>query len=175
MATGVLELVTWSPYNFKLTLSQVYNSAMGVLPESITIGELATRSGTSTSALRFYESRGLIDSERTDGNQRRYHRSTLRRIATIRAAQSVGLTLDEIGDALATLPRSRAANRSDWERLSKSWRRRLDTQIERLEVLRDTLTGCIGCGCLSLATCQLVNSQDRQAVYGPGAPGLRVD
>ncbi|MGH8925258.1 MAG: redox-sensitive transcriptional activator SoxR [Acidimicrobiia bacterium] len=148
---------------------------MGALPETITIGELAARSGTSTSALRFYESRGLIDAQRTDGNQRRYHRSTLRRIATIRAAQSVGLTLDEITAALATLPSNRTASRSDWERLSKNWRRRLDTQIQRLEVLRDTLTGCIGCGCLSLATCQLVNSQDRQAANGPGAPGLRVD
>ncbi|HJQ96110.1 MAG TPA: redox-sensitive transcriptional activator SoxR [Acidimicrobiia bacterium] len=148
---------------------------MGALPESITIGELAARSGTSTSALRFYESRGLIASERTDGNQRRYHRSTLRRIATIRAAQSVGLTLDEIASALSTLPISRTASRTDWERLSKAWRRRLDTQIQRLEVLRDTLTGCIGCGCLSLASCQLVNTGDRQAASGPGAPGLRID
>ena len=148
---------------------------MAVLPESITIGELAARSGTSTSALRFYESRGLITSERTDGNQRRYHRSTLRRIATIRAAQSVGLTLDEIASALSTLPKNRTASRTDWERLSKAWRRRLDTQIQRLEVLRDTLTGCIGCGCLSLATCQLVNTGDRQAARGPGAPGLRID
>ena len=148
---------------------------MSALPETISIGELANRSGTSTSALRFYESKGLIDSERTDGNQRRYHRSTLRRIATIRAAQSVGLTLDEIASALATLPQHRTAGRADWERLSKSWRRRLDLQIQRLEVLRDTLTGCIGCGCLSLGTCQLVNYGDRQAVNGPGAPGLRVD
>jgi len=148
---------------------------MAALPESITIGELAARSGTSTSALRFYESRGLITSERTDGNQRRYHRSTLRRIATIRAAQSVGLTLDEIASALSTLPNNRTASRSDWDRLSKAWRRRLDTQIQRLEVLRDTLTGCIGCGCLSLATCQLVNTGDRQAARGPGAPGLRID
>ncbi|HJR86590.1 MAG TPA: redox-sensitive transcriptional activator SoxR [Acidimicrobiia bacterium] len=148
---------------------------MSALPETISIGELANRSGTSTSALRFYESKGLIDSERTDGNQRRYHRSTLRRIATIRAAQSVGLTLDEIAAALATLPQHRTAGRADWERLSKSWRRRLDLQIQRLEVLRDTLTGCIGCGCLSLGTCQLVNYGDRQAVNGPGAPGLRVD
>ncbi|MGH8957741.1 MAG: redox-sensitive transcriptional activator SoxR [Acidimicrobiia bacterium] len=148
---------------------------MGALPETITIGELGARSGTSTSALRFYESRGLIDSERTHGNQRRYHRSMLRRIATIRAAQSVGLTLDEIAAALATLPTDRTPSRSDWERLSRSWRRRLDTQIQRLEVLRDTLTGCIGCGCLSLGTCQLVNSADRQAAYGPGAPGLKVD
>ena len=148
---------------------------MAVLPESITIGELAARSGTATSALRFYESRGLITSERTDGNQRRYHRSTLRRIATIRAAQSVGLTLDEIASALSTLPKNRTASRTDWERLSKAWRRRLDTQIQRLEVLRDTLTGCIGCGCLSLATCQLLNTGDRQAARGPGAPGLRID
>lgn len=148
---------------------------MSALPETISIGELANRSGTSTSALRFYESKGLIDSERTDGNQRRYHRSTLRRIATIRAAQSVGLTLDEIASALATLPQHRTAGRADWERLSKNWRRRLDLQIQRLEVLRDTLTGCIGCGCLSLGTCQLVNYGDRQAANGPGAPGLRVD
>lgn len=148
---------------------------MGALPETVTIGELAARSGVATSALRFYESKGLIMSERTEGNQRRYHRSTLRRIATIRAAQAVGLTLDEISSTLATLPEARTPARSDWERLSRSWRRRLDLQIERLETLRDTLTGCIGCGCLSLATCQLVNAQDRQAAYGPGAPGLRVD
>jgi MerR family redox-sensitive transcriptional activator SoxR len=148
---------------------------MGALPEMLTIGELAARSGVSTSALRFYEEKGLIDSERTDGNQRRYHRATLRRIATIRAAQAVGLRLEEISSALATLPSRRTPGRSDWERLSKNWQRRLDRQIERLEVLRDTLTGCIGCGCLSLATCQLVNSGDRQAAYGPGAPGLKVD
>ena len=148
---------------------------MGVLPETLTIGELAGRSGTSASALRFYESKGLIESERTDGNQRRYHRATLRRIATIRAAQSVGLTLDEIASALSTLPSQRSANRADWQRLSKNWRRRLDLQIQRLELLRDTLTGCIGCGCLSLGTCQLVNYGDRRAAEGPGAPGLRVD
>jgi MerR family redox-sensitive transcriptional activator SoxR len=147
---------------------------MAALPETITIGELAARSGTSTSALRFYESKGLIASDRTDGNQRRYHRATLRRIATIRAAQAVGLSLEEIATALSTLPGNRTASRADWERLSKNWRKRLELQIQRLEVLRDTLTGCIGCGCLSLGTCQLVNYGDRQAANGPGAPGLRV-
>jgi MerR family redox-sensitive transcriptional activator SoxR len=119
--------------------------------------------------LRFYEAEGLIYSERTGGNQRRYRRSTLRRVAFVRAAQRVGLTLDEIAEALATLPAGRTPTKSDWARLSRAWRPRLDEQIERLERLRDRLDSCIGCGCLSLRTCALNNPHDEAAARGPGA------
>lgn len=135
----------------------------------MTIGHLAERAGVATSALRFYESRGLISSVRTTGNQRRYERSTLRRVAFIRTAQRVGLSLDEIGEALATLPDGRAPTKSDWHRLSVAWRPRLDEQIERIQRLRDRLDGCIGCGCLSLKTCALNNPDDEAAAWGPGA------
>lgn len=135
----------------------------------LTIGHLAERAGVATSAIRFYESRGLVHSERTAGNQRRYRQSTLRRLAFIRSAQTVGLTLDEIADALATLPDNRTPNKADWTRLSRLWRDRLDEQIERIERLRDKLDGCIGCGCLSLKTCALNNPHDEVASRGPGA------
>ena len=135
----------------------------------LTIGELAERSGVATSALRYYEAQGLIESERTSGNQRRFRRATLRRVAFIRSAQRVGLTLDEISDALATLPEGRTPTKADWARLSQGWRPRLDAQIERLERLRDKLDGCIGCGCLSLRTCALSNPDDEVAPRGPGA------
>ena len=135
----------------------------------LTIGHLAERAGVATSAIRFYESRGLIRSARTTGNQRRYERSTLRRIAFIRTAQRVGLSLDEIAAALATLPENRTPTKADWSRLSRTWRPRLDEQIERLERLRDRLDGCIGCGCLSLRTCALTNPGDEVAPRGPGA------
>ena len=135
----------------------------------LTIGELAERSGVATSALRYYEAQGLIESERTSGNQRRFRRATLRRVAFIRSAQRVGLTLDEISDALATLPEGRTPTKADWARLSQGWRPRLDAQIERLERLRDKLDGCIGCGCLSLRTCALSNPEDAVAPRGPGA------
>ena len=125
-------------------------------------------SGVSTSALRFYEARGLIQSERTDGNQRRYRRATLRLVATIRAAQTVGLSLDEIEEALATLPTDHAADKADWERLSNSWRDALDHRIARLQALRDDLTGCIGCGCLSMQDCPLRNPQDQLGEQGAG-------
>ena len=138
----------------------------------LTIGELAERSGVATSALRYYEAQGLIESERTSGNQRRFRRATLRRVAFIRSAQRVGLTLDEISDALATLPEGRTPTKADWARLSQGWRPRLDAQIERLERLRDKLDGCIGCGCLSLRTCALQNPDDVVAVRGPGAAYL---
>jgi MerR family redox-sensitive transcriptional activator SoxR len=139
----------------------------------LTIGELADRSGVTTSALRFYEDRGLIESRRTTGNQRRYARATLRRVAFIRTAQRVGLSLEEITDALATLPQGRTPTKADWARLSRSWRPRLDEQIRRIELLRDRLDGCIGCGCLSLRTCSLVNSGDWLADQGPGPVRLR--
>ena len=135
----------------------------------LTIGEVSERSGVATSALRYYEAQGLIQAERTAGNQRRYPRVTLRRVAFIRSAQRVGLTLDEISEALATLPEGRTPTKADWSRLSRSWRPRIDAQIERLERLREKLDGCIGCGCLSLRTCALNNPDDVVASRGPGA------
>ena len=143
--------------------------------KTITIGELAERSGVRTSALRFYESRGLINSTRTSGNQRRYARDTLRRIAVIRAAQILGLSLEEIENALSQLPHARTPNRNDWERLSESWSGLLDGRIEELEALRDRLSGCIGCGCLSLETCSLLNPEDVASNLGTGARYLIGD
>src|SRR5690348_12333015 len=134
----------------------------------LTIGELSKRSGAAPSALRYYESLGLIWSTRTAGNQRRYPRPMLRRVAFIRSAQRVGLALDEIAEALATLPENRTPTKADWSRLSRGWRPRLEAQIERLERLRDKLDGCIGCGCLSLRTCALQNHDDEVSVRGPG-------
>ena len=135
----------------------------------LTIGELSRRSGVATSALRYYEDLGLIGSERSAGNQRRYPRAMLRRVAFIRSAQRVGLSLDEVAEALATLPEGRTPTKADWARLSRSWRPRIEAQIERLERLRDKLDGCIGCGCLSLRTCALNNPEDEVAPRGPGA------
>jgi len=134
----------------------------------LTIGELAARSGVAPSALRFYESRGLIRSQRSGGNQRRYGRAELRRVAFIRIAQRVGLSLDEIAEALATLPGNRTPTKADWARLSAAWRARLDEQIGLLERLRDRLTSCIGCGCLSLQRCRISNPDDILAADGPG-------
>jgi MerR family transcriptional regulator, redox-sensitive transcriptional activator SoxR len=134
----------------------------------LTIGELAARSGVATSAIRYYEDRGMVRSRRTPGNQRRYARPTLRRLAFIRTAQRVGLSLEEIEAALATLPSNRTPTKSDWSRLSRSWRPRLDTQISQLERLRDALDSCIGCGCLSLRRCSLSNPGDVLAERGPG-------
>jgi MerR family transcriptional regulator, redox-sensitive transcriptional activator SoxR len=136
--------------------------------DSLTIGELSARSGVPTSALRFYEARGLVRAGRTTGNQRRYDRAELRRVAFIRIAQRVGLTLDEIAGALATLPGSRTPTKADWARLSAAWRARLDEQIALLERLRERLTGCIGCGCLSLQRCRISNPDDELAAVGPG-------
>ena len=139
----------------------------------LTIGELAARSGLSTSALRFYDSQGLITASRTSGNQRRYQRSVLRRVSFVRSAQRVGLTLEEIKQALATLPDERTPTRADWERLSRQWRDRLDERIRELEALRDKLASCLGCGCLSLDRCALSNPADMAALQGPGAVFLR--
>jgi MerR family transcriptional regulator, redox-sensitive transcriptional activator SoxR len=136
--------------------------------EWLTIGALSERTGVATSALRFYEREGLIQSTRSGGNQRRYHRDAIRRVSFIRVAKEVGLSLDDIGAALASLPENRTPNKHDWERLSTSWRPRLDAQIAMLERLRDRLTGCIGCGCLSLRLCRLVNPGDEAAERGPG-------
>jgi MerR family transcriptional regulator, redox-sensitive transcriptional activator SoxR len=134
----------------------------------LTIGELSERSGLAASAIRYYEDRGLVSSRRTAGNQRRYGRPMLRRLAFIRTAQRVGLTLDEIETALATLPSSRTPTKADWTRLSRGWRPRLDARIAQLERLRDTLDSCIGCGCLSLQRCNLSNPGDVVAPRGPG-------
>jgi MerR family transcriptional regulator, redox-sensitive transcriptional activator SoxR len=139
-----------------------------VVPDSLTIGELSARSGVATSALRYYESLGLVRSRRTGGNQRRYDRTELRRVAFIRISQRVGISLDEIAAALAGLPDSRTPTRADWMRLSARWRTRLDEQIALLERLRDRLTGCIGCGCLSLQRCRLSNPADALAEEGAG-------
>lgn len=135
----------------------------------VPIGEVARRAGLATSAVRYYESEQLIASTRAPGGQRRYHRSVLRRLAFIRAARNVGLSLDEIRAALATMPASRTPTKADWARLSRSWQQRLDEQIEALTQLRDGLTSCIGCGCLSLTRCRLSNAGDVAAKAGPGA------
>jgi MerR family redox-sensitive transcriptional activator SoxR len=144
---------------------------MGREPDGLTIGELSSRTGVAASALRFYEAQGLIHAERTSGGQRRYHRDTLRRVSFMRIAQQVGLSLDEIREALASLPENRTPNRKDWERLSASWRPRLDARIRLLEKLRDDLSGCIGCGCLTLSVCPLYNPGD---VLGEEGPGPRI-
>ena len=136
--------------------------------ESLSIGAVVERTGVAHSALRFYEAEGLIHSSRADSGHRRYHRDVIRRISFIRVAQQVGLTLDEIGAALASLPDGRTPSQRDWERLSASWRPRLDAQIAMLERLRDRLTGCIGCGCLSMKACKLLNPGDLVAERGPG-------
>jgi MerR family redox-sensitive transcriptional activator SoxR len=136
--------------------------------EALTIGELATRSGVATSALRYYERLGLIRAGRSGGNQRRYERSELRRVAFIRIAAQVGIPLEDIKSALDGLPDARTPTRADWARLSATWRRRLDERIRLLEGLRDNLTSCIGCGCLSLKTCALANPQDIAAGTGSG-------
>ena len=134
----------------------------------LTIGEFAARSGVAPSALRFYEKEGLIRSTRTSGNQRRYQRSELRRVGFIRIAQQVGVSLDEIREALSALPENRTPTKADWSRLSARWRKRLEERITLMERLRDQLTGCIGCGCLSLQRCKLINPEDRLAATGPG-------
>jgi MerR family redox-sensitive transcriptional activator SoxR len=145
--------------------------------EQLSIGEVAARSGLAPSALRFYEQEGLITAGRTAGNARRYPRSVLRRLAVVRAARNVGLSVPEIRAALATLPAERPPTTADWARLSSDWRDRLDEQIAALERLRDGLTSCIGCGCLSLTRCRLSNPHDVAAADGPGArwlpPALR--
>jgi MerR family transcriptional regulator, redox-sensitive transcriptional activator SoxR len=135
----------------------------------LTVSDVSERSGFAPSALRFYEREGLLHASRTTGNQRRYERSVLRRLAFIRAARNVGLSLEEIAAALATLPDGRTPTRADWSRLSRSWRRRLDDQIAALTKLRDGLDSCIGCGCLSLKKCAMQNPDDLAAPAGPGA------
>ena len=138
------------------------------VPELLTIGEVSRRSGVASSALRFYEDRGLISSERAGSGHRRYPRPVLRRIAFIVFAQRIGLTLDEIAAELAKLPPDRAPTRRDWARLSNTWTARIDARIAELERLKGSLTECIGGGCLSLERCKLANPGDRAASLGPG-------
>ena len=142
-----------------------------VEPE-LSIGELAARAGVSVPTLRFYESRGLIASTRTSGNQRRYPRHVLRRLAFVAAAQRVGLSLEEVARQLATLPEGRAPTRADWSRLARPWRTLLGAKIAELEALQKSLDGCIGCGCLSLQHCRLFNPDDEAAAEGPGSRWL---
>ena len=143
--------------------------------DSLTIADVARRSGVAASALRFYEQRGLIASARTGAGHRRYPRAVLRRIAFIVFAQRIGLSLDEISEAVATLPHNRVPERADWAKLSASWRARVDARIEELQRVKAGLTECIGCGCLSLQTCRLANPEDRAGRAGPGARYLLGD
>jgi MerR family redox-sensitive transcriptional activator SoxR len=142
-------------------------------PTLLTIGEVSRRSGVAASALRFYEDSGLLPSQRDSGGARRYPRTALRRIAVIQAAKAVGMPLADIKLALDRLPNGRTPTKADWDQLSRSWRARLDERIEELQRLRDGLTSCIGCGCLSLRSCTLFNPADALAADGPGARRLR--
>ena len=137
--------------------------------DTLSVGEVAERSGFAPSAIRYYEREGLISAERSDGGQRRFERGVLRRLAFIAAARHVGLTLDEIRSSLSRLPRSRTPTAADWARISKSWQDRLNEEIDALIALRDGLDSCIGCGCLSLKRCAISNPRDVAATAGPGA------
>ena len=145
------------------------------MPAELTIGAVAERTGAAPSALRYYEAEGLIAAGRSAGGQRRYPRDTIRRVSFIRVAQQVGLSLEEIREALASLPDNRTPTQRDWERLSSSWRPRLDARIAMLERLRDRLSGCIGCGCLSLKVCRLANPGDEAGTHGPGPRWILED
>ncbi len=147
-------------------------AGVDAVAHQLTVGQLSDRSGVAVSALHFYERNGLIRSVRTAGNQRRFARDALRRVAFIRAAQRVGIPLARIREVLDELPQERVPARSDWVRLSTGWREELDARIAELQGLRDDLTGCIGCGCLSLETCQLANPRDVLGREGPGARRL---
>lgn len=152
----------------KISLEQA-----GISP-TLTVGEVARRSGVAVSTLHFYEAKGLISSARSQGNQRRYARAVLRRVAFIRVAQRVGIGLAEIEVALATLPVASAPSRADWARLSAAWRAELDERMAQLKKLRDTLDDCIGCGCLSIDRCKLRNPLDTLSENGPGPQRLWV-
>src|ERR1700747_2754588 len=154
-----------SGYKLKLTLSQVQSPLM---PDLLTISEVSRRSGVAASALRFYEERGLISSVRAGSGHRRYPRAALRRIAFIVFAQTIGLSLEEIKAELAKLPAHRTPSRGDWARLSGAWTKRIDQRIADLQRLREGLTQCIGCGCLSIDKCKLANPADRAGRRGPG-------
>ena len=139
------------------------------MEEQLTISDVSRRTGVATSALRYYEDLGLIESSRTEGNQRRFERSTIRTVSVIKAAQEVGLSLSEISAALDSLPDGRTPTTGDWSRLAAGWRENLDERIRELIALRDELGDCIGCGCLSLRSCAIFNPDDRVAAAGPGA------
>lgn len=156
MTSSSLEVKVFSTYRLEMAY------------EDLSIGELAERAGVATSALRFYEAEGLIHARRTASGHRRFARDTLRRVAFVRVAQRVGLSLQEIREALATLPDHRTPTERDWQRLATSWTPRLEEQIRVLERLRDRLVGCIGCGCLSMKACALVNPGDEAAAQGTG-------
>jgi MerR family redox-sensitive transcriptional activator SoxR len=148
---------------------------MARLADKVTIGEFARRAGVAASALRYYEELGLISSDRSTGGQRRYARVMLRRVAFIRAAQTVGLSLADVRAALARLPDERTPTKADWNKVSATWIRRIDERIAELEQLRTTLNSCVGCGCLSLRTCRLYNPEDTAATRGAGARWLLGD
>ena len=141
----------------------------------LSIGEVAERTGIAVSALRFYEAEGMLHSERSPGGQRRFPRDALRRVAFIRVAQRIGLTLEDIREALSTLPDERTPTAADWARLSRAWKSRLDERIRLLESVRDELSSCIGCGCLSLHACRLYNPDDRARAFGQGPRYLLGD
>jgi len=143
-------------------------TAVDPAAELLPIGAVSDRTGVTPSALRFYEAEGLVHSVRSPGGQRRYHRDVIRRVSFVRIAQEVGLSLGEIGQALGSLPEHRTPTQRDWHRLATSWGPRLDAQIAMLERLRDRLEGCIGCGCLSLQVCRIMNPHDSVAARGPG-------
>ena len=168
--------VTIFPDELKESLNPAYSGSMSThlswQAKEATVGELAERAGVATSALRFYEREGLIQSRRTSGNQRRYSRDTLRRIAFIRASQRLGIPLAAIRGALALLPDNRTPTREDWARVSECWRDDLNQRIKLMTQLRDHLTECIGCGCLSLSHCALANPYDKLGEEGPGARSL---
>ena len=140
----------------------------GRIRKELSVGEVAARSGVAVSAIHFYEAKGLVRSRRNQGNQRRYPREVLRLVAVIKVAQRIGIPLAMIRDALATLPHGRTPTAADWRKLSANWKRGLDERIEKMMQLRDSLTGCIGCGCLSLKVCPLRNPRDRLGDEGPG-------
>ena len=140
----------------------------GRIRKELSVGEVAARSGVAVSAVHFYEAKGLIRSRRNQGNQRRYAREVLRQVAVIKVAQRIGIPLAMIRDALATLPHGRTPTAADWRKLSAKWKRGLEERIEKMMQLRDSLTGCIGCGCLSLKVCPLRNPRDRLGEEGPG-------
>ncbi len=148
---------------------------MPALPRQLSVGDVARRAGVAVSTLHFYESKGLIASTRSEGNQRRYDRTVLRRVAIIKVAQKTGIPLSDIRKALALLPADRAPNARDWGRMAKVWAEDLDQRIARLTRLRDSLGSCIGCGCLSVDTCPLRNTDDALAAQGPGARLLDID
>lgn len=142
--------------------------------DQLSVGQLAARSGVAVSALHFYEQKGLIHSSRSSGNQRRFARSMLRRVAVIRAAQRSGIPLASVLEVFEQLPRDGVPDQADWQHLSRAWRQEIDARIGALEHLRDRLDGCIGCGCLSLASCSFVNAEDHLGTEAPGAPGLEA-